>query len=242
MYPRIVWLYWAQGWDKAPELCQKVRKSWEMLNPTWEIRALSYRDVTALIDMTHFPHDNIIQIQSDFIRLSLLATYGGVWADSTLLCMKPLDSWLPEDAPFFMFRGSLLGKHNPTGSCTWFLACKKDCYTMKKWRDALIDRWNNVKTPRWMMSPLFTWNYFSIDYMFDKIQKEDEMCKREWNSVRYIPCYDTMMLIFKFTGYSYEIENKLKNDPPPVLKLDWRVKSSDPETNINVAFRTIFSE
>ena len=31
---------------------------------------------------------------SDLLRLKLLAKYGGVWADATLLCSTPLDHWV----------------------------------------------------------------------------------------------------------------------------------------------------
>jgi mannosyltransferase OCH1-like enzyme len=33
-----------------------------------------------------------IQAKSDMIRLHVLSTHGGVWADSTMLCLQPLDS------------------------------------------------------------------------------------------------------------------------------------------------------
>jgi hypothetical protein len=237
MYPRIIWIYWAQGWDQAPEICKKVRKSWEIYNPTWEIRAISNREVYGLLDMTGFPNDRVIQIQSDWIRLSLLSTYGGVWVDSTLLCMKPLDLWLPQDAPFFMFRGNLLGTSGPDNSCTWLIASRKNCYSIRKWKDALTKRWENDNTPRWMCTPIFFWNYFSIDMEWNKLRREDEMCKREWENVPYMSSDDPDILLFKYTGYSSEIERKLSIDPPPVVKLAWRVKSDDPETNINVALR-----
>lgn len=25
--PRIIWMYWAQGWDSAPELSQRARRA-----------------------------------------------------------------------------------------------------------------------------------------------------------------------------------------------------------------------
>lgn len=230
-------MYWAQGWDRAPELCQKVKKSWEIHNPTWEIRAISKREIPYLLDMTDFPRERIVQIQSDWIRLSLLAAYGGVWVDSTLLCMKPLDSWLPQDAPFFMFRGNILGASDADDSCTWLIASRRGCYSIRKWRDALAERWKNDTTPNWMCSTLFFWNYFSIDMEWAKLRKTDEVCKREWASVPYISSDGPDFLLFKYEGYSYEVENKLRNDPPPAVKLTWKVQSNDPETNTNVAIR-----
>ena len=33
------------------------------------------------------------------IRLELLAEHGGVWADATMLCLRPLDSWIAHALP-----------------------------------------------------------------------------------------------------------------------------------------------
>ena len=43
--------------------------------------------------------------ESDLLRLYLLNKYGGVWVDSTNLCRRPLDDWLPSAARqgFFAF-------------------------------------------------------------------------------------------------------------------------------------------
>src|SRR6185503_7820639 len=31
--PRVIWTFWTQGWDRAPDICKLCRKSWEMMNP-----------------------------------------------------------------------------------------------------------------------------------------------------------------------------------------------------------------
>lgn len=48
-----------------------------------------------------------IQAFSDVLRWRLLARYGGIWADSTLYCAKPLEKWLSLNVTpngFFCFR------------------------------------------------------------------------------------------------------------------------------------------
>ena len=141
-----------------------------------------------------------------------------------------------------MRRASLIGSANPKGSCTWFLASEKNCYSIRKWRDALVNRWSNDNTPEWMMNRyIFPWNYFSIDYEWYKLVKNDELVMRQWKDVPYIPADEETLLFFKVTGYSYEIENKLMNDPPPILKLDWRQWTNDPDTNLHVALRSSFA-
>jgi len=107
---KIIWMYWAQGWDNAPDLVQKCRYSWEVLNPEYQLVALDdlsvskYFDIPPEISVDH-PEIPVQQI-SDLIRIGLLAKHGGIWADATLMCSLPLHEWLPEYylTGFFAFR------------------------------------------------------------------------------------------------------------------------------------------
>ncbi|MBT3717712.1 MAG: hypothetical protein HOL17_14990 [Gammaproteobacteria bacterium] len=122
--PKIIWIYWAQGWDKAPHLVQQCRKSWEHYNPDWDIRCLDQKTVTkyfdiktwmpgpplsgpqwlvslkerlhALLHSTHLIKQKKVKIQhrADIIRVNLLNQYGGVWSDATLWCHRPLNDWI----------------------------------------------------------------------------------------------------------------------------------------------------
>ena len=48
---KVVWLFWAQGWDNAPWIVKQVRESWEINNPTWDIKCLN-NDYTFLTGAT----------------------------------------------------------------------------------------------------------------------------------------------------------------------------------------------
>ena len=110
MPPRTIWILWFQGWDRAPEIVSACRRSWEDLNPGWDVRALSNAELPHLLG-----HDSPLranagawftpQAHSDLVRIDLLARYGGVLVDATALCAKPLDDWLPDvmGSGFFAF-------------------------------------------------------------------------------------------------------------------------------------------
>tara|TARA_R110002051_G_scaffold11260_1_gene41206 strand:- start:773 stop:2194 length:1422 start_codon:yes stop_codon:yes gene_type:complete len=94
-----IWIYWAQGWDEAPEICKLCKDSWIKLNPTWEVVSLDRDSLRQFI-----PDDTYSKIlkfathttQSDVIRLYLVSRYGGLWTDATNICNHPLDDWLVE--------------------------------------------------------------------------------------------------------------------------------------------------
>lgn len=107
--PRILWLYWAQGWAHAPDLVRECARSWEATNSDWEVRRLDAASASDWMDLEvpmkaweTMGHAH----RSAHVRLKLLATYGGVWADATCLSLAPLESWLPDVSAsgFFAFR------------------------------------------------------------------------------------------------------------------------------------------
>ena len=102
-------MFWRQGWDAAPELVRRCLRSWEYHNPGWTIRALDAEALPAYVDLSDFSaapeKDFTVQTLSDLLRLGLMSTHGGVWADATCFCRRPLDEWLfgHLDSGFFSF-------------------------------------------------------------------------------------------------------------------------------------------
>ena len=73
-------------------------KTWKIHNPEWKIILLDENNLKKYVNDIDYLYDknkNItFQAKSDIIRLSILKNNGGVWADATLLCSKPLDDWV----------------------------------------------------------------------------------------------------------------------------------------------------
>jgi mannosyltransferase OCH1-like enzyme len=95
-------------------LPKQVAQSWECHNSGWRIERVDEAslqkwlqgDVAYLFD----PAKSITpQARSDIARLALLDRYGGVWADSTMLCLEPIDSWMSTHvlkAGLWMYHGN----------------------------------------------------------------------------------------------------------------------------------------
>ena len=107
---RTIWMYWNRGLKQAPDLVHICVESWHKRNPEWNFCVLDDTTLHDWLDMTDVRARNprlTIQAYSDILRWRLLAQYGGVWADATLYCAKPLDSWLASNVTpdgFFVFR------------------------------------------------------------------------------------------------------------------------------------------
>ncbi len=122
--PRIVWALWFQGEENAPEIVRCCLASWRRLNPGWQVVVLDRSTLARYADvgLPQATFESLgVQMQANLVRLALLLRHGGVWADATTLCVRPLDEVIHElvaPSGFFAFtnasRERLLSN--------WFLA------------------------------------------------------------------------------------------------------------------------
>lgn len=98
---RIIWQYWAQGYDELPASVKECLESVEMYRCDCQLIRLDDSNVSEYVDI---PDDIIRRCKSnglaqysDLLRLALLSAYGGVWIDATVKVTAPL--------PEYIFRG-----------------------------------------------------------------------------------------------------------------------------------------
>ena len=112
-----IFLFWDSGFDSAPELIQSCLKSWQFHHKqsNWKIHALCSDDIGDYLPLFESQDREALMHQlnriergercgdivkfTDLLRLVLLDTFGGVWADATVFCLKPLNEWIDLDKP-----------------------------------------------------------------------------------------------------------------------------------------------
>ena len=57
--PKIIWMYWHQGWDKAPTLVKQCKKSWLHYNPDYEIRFLDKKSILPYFNYEDWMPDDL---------------------------------------------------------------------------------------------------------------------------------------------------------------------------------------
>lgn len=255
--PKKIWMYWDQGFANAPELVKLCAESWQRHNDGWDVILLNessvkdYFDITTVVDINR--SDIKIQHVSDLIRINLLAMYGGVWADATCLCRKPLDEWLEA----YMTTGFFAFRHDRRDRmlANWFLAAVPGCHLVRHftachnrfWADHVFsnqDTWfgklllgllrkrlnRNMKRTRWWLTPLFT-NYLKIypypifHYHFESVVCSDSEALKIWNAPVKLSSRGPRSL--KKHGYTAPVTasvlDRLKSCDAPLYKLDWRL-------------------
>ncbi|WP_283160047.1 capsular polysaccharide synthesis protein [Microcystis aeruginosa FBCC-A68] len=136
--PKTIWMFWAQGYENAPNIIKKCRESWEKYNPDWTINVLDMKNLTNFLPdfwitfskNIDFLKSNLAAL-SDLLRINLLCQYGGVWVDATCFCCLSLDDWLTEYTKQGFFALNHINKNKLIDS--WFLAADKESYLIQQW-------------------------------------------------------------------------------------------------------------
>lgn len=217
MLPKTIWLLWWQGFETAPELVKCVRDSWVFHNPEWEVVCLDASNLNNYPDVQGpWGRINIQTIQafSDYLRLNLLKDYGGVWADATTACLRPLNDWVHEaiePAKVWMYHGRDRGR----GPASWFMISEPGSTIATLW----------AKEAKEFLSNNINYEYAWMDRLFAKLALGNQEFLESWKKVPYMWCEDPESAhCLANKGYEYDPEfvSKIAEKRPFAVKLSWR--------------------
>lgn len=223
--PKVVWLLWWQGWDTAPRLVQGVAQTWRHHNPSWTVVLLDAASLPTVLPGFTPPAGAQLAAVSDLIRLELLASWGGVWADATLACLRPLDDYVGalsvgDGSPgVWMYHGRDGGR----GPASWFIIARPAAPLISRWLQAAWRHWDerDGTTPG-------SYNYFWMDAALAHLLRTDEFLRQEWARVQPFAYAEA-------PGSSHAYMNgkadalrlmRVSTTPPVVVKLSTKVEAS----------------
>lgn len=106
---KVIWQYWAQGYEHVPEVVSNCLKSVEQWKGDYTIVRLTDTNLSDYIQLPDYilkkKEKGIIPLAqfSDILRVCLLSTYGGIWLDGTILLTGPIPKRY-QDMDFFVFQ------------------------------------------------------------------------------------------------------------------------------------------
>lgn len=175
--PRVIWILWLQGRSNAPALVDACIASWIRHNPDWDVRVLDSHTLETFVDLpADYGARNWRTLPapafSDLVRLSLLREHGGVWADATTYCMRPLRSWLPGlvEEGFFAFSRPFPDRE----VATWFLAATH--------HHPIVERWSSLSASYWHDRAEYD-TYFWLHERFSELAQEQSAAADAWRRV-----------------------------------------------------------
>lgn len=254
LIPRKIWILWFQGLSEAPFLVRKCIDSWVKENLNWEVVILDENNLSKYV-VLDLPENILANLplnkKSNVVRLHLLSKYGGVWADATTFCMKPLDKWIDDctTSGFFAF-------YKPARDrimSNWFMVSEKGCPIVVKLRERQNSFWlenefnintrfkkriiellglvlnRSEKTTKYWFSPLVTkllkvYPYFVFHYLFERLVSENSECRKIWDETKKISA-DGPHRIQKcglFPPVNEDIKKEVDGKHVPIYKLTWK--------------------
>ena len=229
---KVLYLFWDQGWDQAPELVQRCARSWERWNPDYVVRRFTRRDLREQLPEFFSRFGRLrslllrrritIQALSDLLRIRLLNRHGGIWADGTTLCRKPLRDWLPEQMPhgFFAFHNEVDGRI----LSRWFLASTPGHPLTAHVHSRSMQYWRLRRKAD---------NYFWFHHIIvDQFKNDPEMRAL----IEGIPYFDANHLrsagphklypwkSIALSPLTTEMQQDIERDPCPLYKLKWKLQ------------------
>lgn len=134
---KVIWSYWHQ--ENLPCTVALCLKSWRVANPDYCICVLTPSTLLQFVQATDLPRafEHLpAQRQTEYIRLSLLEKYGGVWLDATVITTAPLNAdWDPKTYDV----GGFYADHFTTDSAhpvleSWFISAPKNSPLIRNWK------------------------------------------------------------------------------------------------------------
>ena len=146
---RVIWQVWLQGWENAPDIVKAIQEYNSAVLPGFTFNRLSLEDALGLVEISprvleHFNSGRISPAGfTDLLRLKLIATYGGVWADATVLLAANFDDFSQNHKSFMLQWNYEITRakrwHFTLNS--WLFAAERQDAFVRLWGDALEEMW-----------------------------------------------------------------------------------------------------
>lgn len=248
-----VWFLWFQGLEAAPYVVRKCHESWVERNPGWRVVSLDEESLPAWASLDYRAGSVArlpVNHRSDLLRLDLLAHHGGVWADSTCFCVRPLDDWLAPNLESGFFAFDRPGPDRLIS--TWFLASRPGNVLVSRLFGRMLGYWggssfrrddrqaarkaltrllrHSARTRAWWFSAaardlLAVSPYYALHYGFEKLVREDRECAEVWRRTPRISA-DGPHRLYRaglLGPGSAELRSEIDRREVPVYKTTWKL-------------------
>lgn len=213
-FPKTIHIYWAQGQDDAPEVVRLAIASWREHNQGWRFILWDEAAAHEVLDRATLAPGLKTTPYSDLLRTAILLRHGGVWVDATVLCMRPLDRWLPiimAQCDFFAF--SAPGPDREISS--WFLASRPGGYIVAALWRSVCSYWRRREVP----TRVYHWYH----YIFEYLVRSSPSFRREWNKCPRISARTMIILQDRLAaGARPSVEELALERAAPMHKLTYK--------------------
>lgn len=204
---KVIWIFWWQGIESAPNLVKGCYRSVIDNFTDWDIVLVTKNNYEQYVEIPLFIiqklDEGAISLThfSDILRLELLIKHGGLWLDATVFCSSGLVPSSVLHSDLFVFQVLKPGSDGRAISMSsWCMYAKTNNIILLATRDLLYQYWKkNSKMDDYFLLH----HFFSIacDNYPEEAQKIPPFC----NSIPHI------LLLHLFDKYDEQYWNDLRN-------------------------------
>lgn len=235
-----IWMCWWQGLDNAPEIVKACIDSVRRNAGNREVIIITEENVSKYIV---FPDWILEKVKkgiitktnlSDLLRLSLLASYGGIWLDSTFFCTGTLDKAV-YNAPMFSIKrpdylhASVAGGMFAGYSLGCDLTHRRVFATI---RDFFLNYWQKSN---------YMIDYLLVDYLTVLAQRYDSYIDQAFKQIK--PNNPMCDELFKILDEPYDaLKWKMLTKDTNLFKLTWKQQFKTSSNQQETFFGKIFKQ
>lgn len=222
---RIIWTMWLQGEEEAPYVVKKCIES--MRNNLPDNYSLVVLDKGNLSTYISFPDFIIEKLKSgvitkthfsDLVRAKLLATYGGIWMDSTVFVSKKLNDKELNRYPFYSSREESAVKSGNIANYRW-------CAFVLGGTNRRIFGLLDFLFEQYWKEHSYMIDYFLVDYFLNLIYMKDESSRE---SIDLLPVnYNGDILRLQDSNLTDEQINEILDGNTYLYKMSYKNQISE---------------
>jgi hypothetical protein len=135
--PKVIYTYWNS--DDPPKTVKLCMESWKKYNPEFEIVLLTPSNLKKYtdVDVKALKWNDSSAREADIVRLLVLETHGGVWCDSSIMMLEPLDLDHNKSFVAYYISSFTTDDRYPVIE-NWFFATIPNNPFMKRWKEAFF--------------------------------------------------------------------------------------------------------
>jgi len=217
---KIIWQYWEQGLENAPDIVKACLKSVERYKGDFQQIILDKESIKEYIkipeEIEKLKEKGIIKSAhySDIVRTYLLCEYGGIWIDATVLLTDELPDYI-KNAELFVFQNELKLDCDNLNMASYFISSAPHNVILEHCKDIFTRYWNEN---------LFLNNYFMFLHAFTMLTQYDKDCKDCFSKIPFFSFLPVQRFQSELLNqYSAERWEQIKSISP-VHKLSYKSK------------------
>ena len=178
-----IWVCWWSGEEDAPELVKQCIRSIRKNAGKHQVNLISEKNYSDYLDIPDYILSKVnsgamcIAHFTDYLRVSLIEKYGGLWLDATIFCSSTIPDEYFEKS-FFTCKSELVASSRYLSQFRWTGFC------LGGWKNHVFFRYLKESFEYYWRTETSAIDYLLMDYLF-------ETAYRNLPAVRY--CMDDVM-------------------------------------------------